>query len=59
LICGQEINAALADPKMQVRLAVLGGGTALQGSPTDYGKLITDEAEKWGKVIRAANIKVE
>jgi hypothetical protein len=49
LICGQEINAALADPKTQVRLAVLGGGTALQGSPTDYGKLITDEAEKWGK----------
>jgi tripartite-type tricarboxylate transporter receptor subunit TctC len=52
----KEINAALADPKMKSRLADL-GGTVLPGSPADFGKLIADEAEKWGKVIRAANIK--
>jgi hypothetical protein len=52
----KEINAALADPKIKARLADL-GGTALAGSPTDFGRLIADETEKWGKVIRAANIK--
>ena len=46
----------LADPKMKARLADL-GGTVLAGSPADVGKLIADETEKWGKVIRAANIK--
>ena len=51
-----EINAGLADPKLIARLAYL-GGTALPGSPADFGKLIADETEKWGKVIRAANIK--
>jgi hypothetical protein len=35
------------------------GGTALAGSPTDFGQLIVDEAEKWGKVIRSANVKPE
>ena len=49
---------ALADPKMKARLADL-GGTVLAGSPADFGKLIADETEKWGKVIRAANIKAE
>ena len=49
---------ALADPKMKARLADL-GGTVLPGSPADFGKLIADETEKWGKVIRAANIKPE
>ena len=53
-----EINAILADPKMKARLADL-GGTALPGSPADFGKLIVEETEKWGKVIRAANIKPE
>jgi tripartite-type tricarboxylate transporter receptor subunit TctC len=53
-----EINAALADPAMQARLAGL-GGTALAISPNEFGKLIADETEKWGKVIRAANIKAE
>jgi tripartite-type tricarboxylate transporter receptor subunit TctC len=53
-----EINAILADPKMKARLADL-GGTALPGSPADFGKLITDETEKWGKVVRAANIKAD
>ena len=54
----KEINAGLADPKIKARLADL-GGTALPGSPADFGKLIADETEKWGKVIRAANIKAE
>ena len=53
-----EINAALADPKMKARLAEW-GATALPGSPADFGKLIVEETEKWGKVIRAANIKAE
>jgi tripartite-type tricarboxylate transporter receptor subunit TctC len=53
-----EINAALADPNMKARLADL-GGTALALSPADFGKLITDDTEKWGKVIRDANIKAE
>jgi tripartite-type tricarboxylate transporter receptor subunit TctC len=54
----KEINAALADPKMKARLADL-GGTVLPGSPADFGKLIADEIEKWGNVIRALNIKAE
>jgi tripartite-type tricarboxylate transporter receptor subunit TctC len=51
-----EVNAGLADPKIKARLAVL-GGTALTGSPTDFGKLIAAETEKWSKVVRAANLK--
>ena len=54
----KEINAGLADPKIKARLADM-GGTALAGSPAEFGKLIADETEKWGKVIRAANIKAE
>jgi tripartite-type tricarboxylate transporter receptor subunit TctC len=54
----KEVNAALADPKMKALFGDL-GGTAIAGSPTDFGMLITDETEKWGKVIRAANIKAE
>jgi tripartite-type tricarboxylate transporter receptor subunit TctC len=53
-----EINAGLADPKIKARIAE-SGGNALAGSPADFGKLIADETEKWGKVIRAANIKAE
>ena len=53
-----EINAGLVDPTMRARLADL-GGAVLAGSPADFGKLIADETEKWGKVIRAANIKAE
>jgi tripartite-type tricarboxylate transporter receptor subunit TctC len=52
----KEINAALSDPKIKAKLADL-GGSVLSGSPADFGRLITDETEKWGKVIRAANIK--
>ena len=54
----KEINAALADPKINARLADM-DGMALALSPADFGKLIADETEKWGKVIRAANIKPE
>jgi tripartite-type tricarboxylate transporter receptor subunit TctC len=54
----KEINAGLADPKIKARLADL-GGDALALSPADFGRLIADETEKWGKVIRAANIKPE
>jgi tripartite-type tricarboxylate transporter receptor subunit TctC len=53
-----EINAALADPKIKARLADL-GATVLPSSPADFAKLIADDTEKWGKVIRAANIKAE
>jgi tripartite-type tricarboxylate transporter receptor subunit TctC len=54
----QETSAALADPKIKGRLAE-SGGKALAGSPADFGKFIADETEKWGKVVRAANIKAE
>jgi tripartite-type tricarboxylate transporter receptor subunit TctC len=53
-----EINAGLVGPELKSRLADL-GGTVLPGSPADFGKLIAAETEKWGKVIRAANIKAE
>jgi tripartite-type tricarboxylate transporter receptor subunit TctC len=54
----KEINAGLTDPKIKERLADL-GGTPLVGSPADLGKLIADETEKWGKVIKSAGIKAE
>jgi len=52
----KEIVAALADPKIKARFADL-GGTALALAPAEFGKLLANETEKWGKVIRAANIK--
>jgi tripartite-type tricarboxylate transporter receptor subunit TctC len=54
----KEINAGLADPKIKARFADL-GGTALVGAPAEFGGLIAEETEKWGKVIRGANIKAE
>jgi tripartite-type tricarboxylate transporter receptor subunit TctC len=51
-----EINAALADPKLKARLADL-GGTPLPGTPADFGKFIAEETEKWAKVIKFAGIK--
>jgi tripartite-type tricarboxylate transporter receptor subunit TctC len=51
----KEINASLADPIMKARLPDL-GATALAGSPADFGKLIADETEKWGKVVKFAGI---
>src|SRR5262249_33668812 len=47
----QEVNAALADPRIRTRLAEL-GGAVLAGSPGDFGKLIADETEKLAKVVR-------
>ena len=52
----REINAGLADSKIKARLADL-GGMVLTGSPADFAQLIAEEIEKWGKVIRAANIR--
>ena len=54
----KEINASLADPKNKARLASL-GGDALALSPADFSKLIADETEKWGNLIRTLNIKLE
>ena len=53
-----EINVALADTNIKARFAEL-SGTIVGGPPADFGKLIADETEKWGKVIRTANIKPE
>jgi len=53
-----EINAVLADPEIKARIAAL-DGTVLVGSPADFGKLIAEETEKWGRVIHAAKIKTE
>jgi tripartite-type tricarboxylate transporter receptor subunit TctC len=52
----REINIGLADPRIKARLSDM-GGAVLPGSPAEFGKLIADETEKWGKVIRAAGIK--
>jgi tripartite-type tricarboxylate transporter receptor subunit TctC len=54
----KEINLGLADPKLKARLADL-GGIPLVLSPAEFGRLIADEAEKWGKVVRAVNIKAD
>jgi tripartite-type tricarboxylate transporter receptor subunit TctC len=52
----REINTAMADPKLTSRLAEL-GGMPIPMTTGAFGKLITDETEKWAKVIRTANIK--
>jgi tripartite-type tricarboxylate transporter receptor subunit TctC len=54
----QEVNAALADSKMKQRYADL-GGNVLPGSPVHFGKLIAEETEKWGKVVKFAGIKAD
>ena len=54
----KEINAGLADPKLRARLGEL-GGTALAVSPAEFGQLFAEDTDKWGKVVRAANIKLE
>jgi tripartite-type tricarboxylate transporter receptor subunit TctC len=53
----KEINAGLADSKMRARLADV-GGTVLQVSPTEFGKLIADDTEKWGKVVQFVGVKL-
>jgi tripartite-type tricarboxylate transporter receptor subunit TctC len=55
-VLNKAVNAGLADPKLKARLADL-GSTPLPGTPAMFGKLIADETEKWGKVIRFAGIK--
>jgi tripartite-type tricarboxylate transporter receptor subunit TctC len=52
----REINAAFADPAMKARFADT-GGNVLPGSPADFGKLIAEETEKWGKVVKASQAK--
>ena len=52
----EEIRAALSDPKMTARIADL-GATPFASSPAEFGKFIVEYTEKWGRVIRAANIK--
>jgi len=54
----REINAAIADAGMKARLAAI-GGDPMPGTPADFGRLIADETEKWGKVVRAAGLKPE
>jgi len=53
-----EINTALADPVLKARIADM-GGTALAFSPSEFGKFIGEETDKWAKVIRSADIKAD
>jgi len=52
------INAGLADPGIKGRMVEL-GAPPLSGSPADFGRLIAEETEKWGRVVRAGNIRAE
>jgi tripartite-type tricarboxylate transporter receptor subunit TctC len=52
----KEVNAALADPKMQARLADL-GGMQIGGTPADFGKVVEEETEKWAKVVKFSGAK--
>jgi tripartite-type tricarboxylate transporter receptor subunit TctC len=54
----KEINAGLADPMVKARLAEI-GGTTLPGPATEFGRLLTAEADKWGRVVKFASIKPE
>jgi tripartite-type tricarboxylate transporter receptor subunit TctC len=54
----KAINAALADPSIQARLADL-GGIVMSGTPADFGRVIVEETEKWAKVVKAAGVSVE
>ena len=54
----REINAAIINPAMKARFAAI-GGEPLPGSPTEFGRLIAEETEKWSKVVRAAGIRPE
>jgi tripartite-type tricarboxylate transporter receptor subunit TctC len=54
----REINAGLADAKIAARIVEL-GATVQPGSPADFGRMIAEETEKWGKVVKAAGARVE
>ena len=57
-VLNKAFNAALADPKMQQRIKEL-GGEPMSMTPAQFGKLVGDETEKWGKVVKAANLSIE
>jgi len=57
-VLNNALAAALADPKMQARIAEL-GGTPMPMSPAEFGKLVADETEKWGAVVKSAGLSVE
>jgi tripartite-type tricarboxylate transporter receptor subunit TctC len=54
----KEINAALADPKMKAKLAEL-GGMLIPGTPEGFGKVVAEETDKWGKVIKTGGVALE
>jgi tripartite-type tricarboxylate transporter receptor subunit TctC len=54
----ERLAASIRAPGMKARFAAI-GGEPLPGSPAEFGKLISEETEKWGKVVRAAGIKPE
>jgi len=57
-LLNKELNAGLADPKVKSRIVDL-GGTPIGGTPAEFGKILTDATEKWGKVIKFAGVKAE
>jgi tripartite-type tricarboxylate transporter receptor subunit TctC len=57
-VLNKALAAALADPKMQARIAEL-GGTPMPMSPAEFGKLVADETEKWAAVVKSAGLSVE
>ena len=57
-VLNKALAAALADPKMQARIAEL-GGTPMPMSPAEFGKLVADETDKWGAVVKSAGLSVE
>jgi tripartite-type tricarboxylate transporter receptor subunit TctC len=57
-VLNKAINAALADPKMQKRIAEF-GGTPLSLKPEEFGKLVADETEKWAKVVHTVGLAIE
>jgi tripartite-type tricarboxylate transporter receptor subunit TctC len=57
-ILNKSVAAALADPKMKAKLAEL-GGVPMPMTPAEFGKLISDETDKWAKVVKFANISVD
>jgi tripartite-type tricarboxylate transporter receptor subunit TctC len=54
----KEINTALTDPNIKAQLASM-GSTAITGGPAQFATFLSEETDKWGKVVRAANIKAE
>jgi hypothetical protein len=57
-LLNRMINAGLADPDPKTRFIDL-SAVVLPGSPADFGKLVVDETEKWGKVVKFAGVKAD